>query len=168
MQRDSQSVTYPIAREERLGFLNLPSAAASDLTASVAFGPWRYGRSWLLSAGGLRFPLLGASFPVFRVFVCRDDAQVAMAVPHAIMFPWIQPHLDGDGEKLVGVVWSSRISSGCGIFGSSRSFIGSSSYFFVSGTDVVFSTRSATSCPQSTTPGQLREERQRRRAVDTV
>jgi hypothetical protein len=55
-----------------------------------------------------------------------------------------------------------------GIFGSSRSFIGSSSYFFVSGTDVVFSIRSATSRPQSTTSGWLREERQRRRAVDTV
>jgi hypothetical protein len=31
-----------------------------------------------------------------------------------------------------------------GIFGSSRSFIGSSSFFFVFGTDVVFLTRSAT------------------------
>jgi hypothetical protein len=55
-----------------------------------------------------------------------------------------------------------------GIFGSSRSFIGSFSFFFVFGTDVVFLTRSATSHPQSTTSGRLREERQRRRAVDTV
>jgi hypothetical protein len=55
-----------------------------------------------------------------------------------------------------------------GIFGSSRSFIGSSSFFFVFGVDVVFLTRSATSRPQSTTSGRLREERQRRRAVDTV
>jgi hypothetical protein len=50
------------------------------------------------------------------------------------------------------------------MFGSSRSFIGSSSFFFVFGTDVVFLTRSATSRPQPTTSGRLREERQRRRA----
>jgi hypothetical protein len=42
-----------------------------------------------------------------------------------------------------------------GIFGLSRSFIGSSSFFFVSETDVP-------------TSGLLREERQRRRVVDTV
>jgi hypothetical protein len=30
------------------------------------------------------------------------------------MFLLLQPHLDGDVEKLVGVVWSLRISSGCG------------------------------------------------------
>jgi hypothetical protein len=53
------------------------------------------------------------------------------------------------------------------IFGSSRSFIGSSSYFFVFGTDVVLSIRSATSHPQPTMSGRLKEERQRR-AVDTV
>jgi hypothetical protein len=55
-----------------------------------------------------------------------------------------------------------------GIFGSSRSFIGSSSFFFVSGTIVVFLTRSATSRPQTTMSGRLREERQRWRAIDTV
>jgi hypothetical protein len=55
-----------------------------------------------------------------------------------------------------------------GIFGSSRSFIGSSSFFFVFGTDVVFLTRSATSRPQPITLGRLREEQQRRLAVDTV
>jgi hypothetical protein len=55
-----------------------------------------------------------------------------------------------------------------GIFGSPRSFIGSSSFFFVFGTDVVFLTRSVTSRLQPTTLGRLREERQRRRAVDTV
>jgi hypothetical protein len=55
-----------------------------------------------------------------------------------------------------------------GIFGSSRSFIGSSSFFFVFETDVVFLTRSTTSCPQPTTSGQLREERQQRYAVDMV
>jgi hypothetical protein len=54
-----------------------------------------------------------------------------------------------------------------GIFGSLRSFIGNY-FFFVSGTDVVFMTRSATSSLQPTTSGQLRKKRQRRRAVDTV
>jgi hypothetical protein len=53
-----------------------------------------------------------------------------------------------------------------GIFGSSRSFIGSSSYFFVFGTDVIYLTRSVISRPQPTTSGRLREERQR--VVDTV
>jgi hypothetical protein len=42
------------------------------------------------------------------------------------------------------------------IFGSSRSFIGSSSFFFVSGTDVVFLTCSATSRPQPTTSADRR------------
>jgi hypothetical protein len=55
-----------------------------------------------------------------------------------------------------------------GIFGSSRSFISSSSFFFVSGTDVVFLTHSVTSHLQATTSGRLREERQRWRAVDTI
>jgi hypothetical protein len=55
-----------------------------------------------------------------------------------------------------------------GIFLSSRGFIGSSSFFFVFGADVVFLTRSTTSHPQPTTSGRLREERQRRRAIDTV
>jgi hypothetical protein len=44
-----------------------------------------------------------------------------------------------------------------GIFGLPRSFISSSSFFFVSESDVVF--------PMS---GLLREERQRQRVVDTV
>jgi hypothetical protein len=33
---------------------------------------------------------------------------------HAIRSPRLQSHLDGNIERLVGVVWSSRISSGCG------------------------------------------------------
>jgi hypothetical protein len=90
----------------------------------------------------------------FWVNVCRGGAQVVVAASRAIMFPRLQPHLDGDVEKLVGVVWSLRILSSCGIFGSSRSFIGSLSYFFVSGMDVVFSTHSATSCPQLFRPTQ--------------
>jgi hypothetical protein len=55
-----------------------------------------------------------------------------------------------------------------GIFGSSSSFIGSYSFFFVFGTDMVFMTRSATSRLQSTTSSRLREERQRRRTIDAV
>jgi hypothetical protein len=55
-----------------------------------------------------------------------------------------------------------------GIFGPSKSFIGSYSFFFVFGTDMVFMTRSATSRLQSTTSSRLREERQRRRAIDAV
>jgi hypothetical protein len=55
-----------------------------------------------------------------------------------------------------------------GIFGSSRSFIDSSSFFFVFRADVVFLTRSTTSHPQPIASGELREDRQRWRAVDTV
>jgi hypothetical protein len=43
----------------------------------------------------------------------------------------------------VEVVWFSRIFSGWGIFRSSRCFINGYSFFHVSGTDVVFLTRSA-------------------------
>jgi hypothetical protein len=138
------------------------------LAASVAFGPWRCGGSRLSSTGGLRFPNLGTSFSVFMVFVCRGGAHVVVAAPRAIMFPQLQPHLDGDVEKLVGVVRSLRIPFGRGDLRSSRSFIGNLSYFFISGTDMVFSTCSATSCPQPTTSGRLREERQRSRAINTV
>jgi hypothetical protein len=55
-----------------------------------------------------------------------------------------------------------------GIFGSSRSFIGSSSFFFVFETDVVFLTRSATSHLQPTMSGRLGEEWQRQCTIDTV
>jgi hypothetical protein len=37
-----------------------------------------------------------------------------VAAPRAIRSPWLQPHLDGNIERLVGIVWSARISSGCG------------------------------------------------------
>jgi hypothetical protein len=67
----------------------------------------------------------------------------------------------------VGVVWSSRTSSGCGdLFGSSRSFISGSSFFFVFGADVAFRAHSATFRPQLTTLGQLWEEQRRRHDVD--
>jgi hypothetical protein len=55
-----------------------------------------------------------------------------------------------------------------GIFGSSRSFISGSSFFFVTGTDVAFLTRSVTYRPQPTTSCRLWKERQWRHTVDTV
>jgi hypothetical protein len=39
---------------------------------------------------------------------------VVVAVPRAIRSPRLQPHLNSNIESFVGVVWSSRISSGCG------------------------------------------------------
>jgi hypothetical protein len=39
---------------------------------------------------------------------------VVVAVSHAIRSPRLQPYLGDNVEKLVGVVWSLRISSGCG------------------------------------------------------
>jgi hypothetical protein len=57
---------------------------------------------------------LRASFFVFRVKVSRSGVQVAVAVSRAIRSPRLQPHLGGKVERLVGVVWSSRIFSGCG------------------------------------------------------
>jgi hypothetical protein len=136
--------------QRRLGFLCLPSAPPPIWPPL-----WPSGHGRAADRG-----LTRATFPSFwgfvpcRFSVCRGGAQVVVAASRAIMFPRLQPHLDGDVEKLVGVVWSLRILSSCGIFGSSRSFIGSLSYFFVSGMDVVFSTHSATSCPQLFRPTQ--------------
>jgi hypothetical protein len=59
-------------------------------------------------------PILRASFFVFRVKVCRDGAEVVVAAPRAIRSSRLQLHLGSNIEKLVGVVWSLRISSGCG------------------------------------------------------
>jgi hypothetical protein len=71
---------------------------------------------WISALVGGRAPplVLRASFFVFRVKVCRGGVQVVVATPHAIRSPPLQPHLDGNIERLVGVVWSSRILSGCG------------------------------------------------------
>jgi hypothetical protein len=71
---------------------------------------------WISVLVGRRTPpsVLRAPFFVFRVKVCRDDAQVVMSAPHAIRSPRLQPHLGGNVERLVGVVWSLRISSDCG------------------------------------------------------
>jgi hypothetical protein len=73
--------------------------------------------AWWISAlvgGRALAPVLRASFFVFRVKVYRGGAQVVVAAPCAIRSPWLQPHLGGNVERLVEVVWSSRISSGCG------------------------------------------------------
>jgi hypothetical protein len=59
-------------------------------------------------------PILRASFSVFRVKICRGDVQVAVVASRAISSPRLQPHLGGNVERFVGVVWASRISSGCG------------------------------------------------------
>jgi hypothetical protein len=60
-------------------------------------------------------PILRDSFFVFRVKICRGDVQVVVAASRAIRSPRLQPHLNGNVERLVEVVWSSRISSGCGV-----------------------------------------------------
>jgi hypothetical protein len=39
---------------------------------------------------------------------------VVVAAPRVIRSPRLQPHLGGNIDTLVGVVWSSRILSGCG------------------------------------------------------
>jgi hypothetical protein len=71
---------------------------------------------WISALVGGRAPppVLRAPFFVFKVKVCRGGAQVVVAVPCAIKSPRLQPHLGGNIERLVGVVWSSMISSGCG------------------------------------------------------
>jgi hypothetical protein len=66
-----------------------------------------------LVGGRVSLPILRASFSVFRVKVCRGGIQVVVATPRAIRSSRLQPHLGAHVERLVGVVWSSRISSGC-------------------------------------------------------
>jgi hypothetical protein len=93
---------------------------------------------------------------------------VVVVAPRAIRFPWLQPHLGGNVERLMGVVWSSRIPSCRGDLRIVKELHRQSFFFFVSGMDAVFLTRSVTSHPQPITSGRLSKERQRRRAVDTV
>jgi hypothetical protein len=71
---------------------------------------------WISAFVGGRapFPVLRVLFFVFRVKICRGGAQSVVAAPRAIRSPRFQPHLGGNVKRLVGVVWSSRISSGCG------------------------------------------------------
>jgi hypothetical protein len=125
---------------------------------------------WISTLVDRRAPplVLRALFSIFRVKICRDGAQVVVAAPRAIRSSRLQPHLGGNMERLVGVVWSSRMSSGCGDLHIVKELHRQFFLFFVSQTDVVFLTRSATSRPQPTMSGRLREERQRWRAVDTI
>jgi hypothetical protein len=59
-------------------------------------------------------PVLRTLFLVFRVKVYRGGVQVVVATPRAIRSLRLQPYLRGNVKRLVGVVWSSRILSGCG------------------------------------------------------
>jgi hypothetical protein len=54
------------------------------------------------------------SFFVFWVKVCRGGAQVVVVAPHSIRSLRLQTYIGGNTERLVGVMWSSRISCGCG------------------------------------------------------
>jgi hypothetical protein len=64
---------------------------------------------WISALIGGRAP-----FFVFRIKVCRGGVQVVVAVPHVIKCLRLQPHLGGNVERLVGVVWCLRILSGYG------------------------------------------------------
>jgi hypothetical protein len=73
--------------------------------------------AWWISAlvgGRASSPVFRALFFVFRIKVCRGGAQVVVATPRTIRSSRLQSHLGSYAERLVGVVWSSRISSGCG------------------------------------------------------
>jgi hypothetical protein len=59
-------------------------------------------------------PVLSVLFFIFRVKVYRGGTQVVVAAPRTIRSPRLQPHLGGNIERLVGVVCSSWILSGCG------------------------------------------------------
>jgi hypothetical protein len=84
----------------------------------IASSLWTLGHGDAVDHGPRR---LEGSTPTFEGFVlycrvklCRGSAQVMVAAPRAIRSPRLQPHLGANIERLVGVVWSSRISSGCG------------------------------------------------------
>jgi hypothetical protein len=78
---------------------------------------WPLGHGGVVDLGPHRWegsaPVLRASFSVFRIKVCRGSAHVVVAAPRAIWALQLQPHLGGNVERLVGVLWSSRISYGC-------------------------------------------------------
>jgi hypothetical protein len=125
---------------------------------------------WILAFVGGRAPslVLRVLLFIFRVKVCRSSTQVVVAPPRAIRSPRLQPYLGGNIERLVGVVWSSRILSGCRDL---RIIKELHRQFFLllrlrDGCGLL--TCSATSRLQPTTSGRLREERQRRRVIDTV
>ena len=124
---------------------------------------------WISALVGGRAPLLilRASFFVFRVKVCRGGAQVVVAA-RAIRFPRLQPHLGGNVERLVRVVWSSRISSSCGDLRIVKELHRQFFLLLRLWDGCGLFDRPATSRPQPTTSGRLREERQWQHAVDMV
>ena len=65
---------------------------------------------WISALVGRRAP-----FSVFRVKICWDGALMVAATSFSIRSSWLQSHLGDDVEKLVGVVWFSRTSSGGGV-----------------------------------------------------
>jgi hypothetical protein len=105
---------------------------------------------WISALVGGRAPpsVLRASFLVFRVKVCRGSAQVVVAMPRAIRSPRLQPHLGGNIERFVGVVWSSRILSGCGDLRIIKEFHRQFFLLLRLRDGCGFLTRSATSRPQ--------------------
>jgi hypothetical protein len=133
-------------------------------------GLWAMEAWWISALVGGRAlpPILEASFFVFRVKVCGGDVQVVVAMPRVTRSLRLQPISTATSRDLWECCGLRGFHLAVGILGSSRSFIGSSFFFFVSGTDVVFLTRSATFRPQPSTSGRLRKERQRQRVVDTV
>jgi hypothetical protein len=73
--------------------------------------------TWWISTlvGGRALPpVLRVLFFVFRVKVYKGGAQVVVAASRAIRPLRLQPHLDSNVERFVGVVWSSRFSFSCG------------------------------------------------------
>jgi hypothetical protein len=70
---------------------------------------------WILALVDGRAPpsVLRVLFFVYRVKVYRDEVQVVVA-PRAIRSFRLQPYLNGSVKRLVGVLWSSSFSSGCG------------------------------------------------------
>jgi hypothetical protein len=71
---------------------------------------------WISALVSARAPpsVLRALFFVFRVKGYRVGIQVVVAAPRVIRSSWLQSHLAGNIERLVGVVWSSRFLSGYG------------------------------------------------------
>jgi hypothetical protein len=99
---------------------------------------------------------------VFRVKVCQDGGGGGDASCNKV-FPASNPISPGTSRGLWEWCGPQGFRLAMGIFRSSRSFIGSSFFFFVSETNVVFLTRSMTSHLQPTMSGQHKVEQQRRR-----
>jgi hypothetical protein len=72
---------------------------------------------WPLGHGNRVDPPLLAGwlcFSVLRIQIWWAGAQVVAWASSSIKSPQLQPYVDSDVEKLVGVVWSSMTSYGCG------------------------------------------------------